>query len=210
MSPSTKVNTAVWPLALFVGCLAFVVVAWTARATDPTPAPGSQPVAAIQAKSEVRDFFTFGSAVEIIEQPRGEARYDEDSLMPTLVTSAKLRGGAVLNRGESLRVGHVVVRAILQNQGDRVIKLKNADSGTLFDLQPGEAIIIVAATSCSVTCKAGAYACCNIVEDKARCVCPPHSSIQECTIGGPGANTCAIGASEASRGRPFTGFDGSD
>jgi len=202
------------PLALVAGVFAFIVCAWTARATDTTPAIQKQAVSDRDAASkpgrpqavveqvdvrafdetEIRDFFIVENAVEIVETEGNGRDLRREPLIPASLTSAKLRGGVVLKQGETLAVGDVILRAILQNQSDRAITLRNADTGEFFDILPGETVIIAAGTSCSIACKSNAYACCNITQGTADCQCPPNAEVRACQVGGPTASACSISA----------------
>lgn len=222
MSSARRFPTAFVPFLLLVSVSAFVAIVWTAQAADTPPATQQQTVNPAQPQavsdrnaaskpgrpqavteqedvrafdeSELRDFYTIESAVEIVEQASDPRSLRDEPAIPVSLITAKLRGGVVLQQGESLAVGDVVLRGIIQNQSDRAIALKYADTGEFFDLLPGETVIVAAETGCSISCDSGRYGCCNIVQGTAKCKCPENANVQECAAGGPGTNGCSIWA----------------
>jgi len=117
------------------------------------------------------------------------------------VDRVELANGGVREIGERLLPGDAVVRGVLANRGRASLALK-LDDGRVLRVGGSDLVVVgdnlppvstVPGKSCSVTCGAGYYACCNNNVPDPTCVCYKNGSTNTCDSGGPGSTSCSFG-----------------
>jgi len=133
------------------------------------------------------------------------------------VVATEVGDQRVVASGLRLFPGEVVHRGAFINRGVEPLRLQLGD-GSEVAVEPGEGVVVaglesrettggtepgeIAAApcdSCSVTCGAGFYACCNNggLFSCAKCRCVANGTTKSCDSGGPGSTMCSVGGATA-------------
>jgi len=140
-----------------------------------------------------RDFFVIRSIVRVEAAQRSDGSTMEGMRVIALAPKQPSDEGIDAVGGNTVALGDTFMRAILSNVGAVPVILNATTTDRTYRLAPGETAVIAARMSCSVSCRDGAFACCNALDDwTVECLCRPDRERIECQSGGIGATGCGV------------------